>query len=67
MSKAVVASLNQETGALLDLLDRALTTKINEPIKFADLRTLNRTVRDAAVAYESRLEIFEDTKREDRL
>lgn len=60
-----IASLNREAGTLLDLLDAGLDTEINQPIKFAAIRSSSEATRKAAVTYESRLNAFEDAKREE--
>lgn len=64
-ASAEIVSLNREAGALLDLLDAGLGTKINEPIKFAGICSSSEATRKAAITYESRLDVFEEAKREE--
>jgi len=64
-ANAEIASLNQEAGTLLSLLDAGLDAKINEPIKFAYICSSSEATRKAAIAYESKLDAFEDAKREE--
>jgi hypothetical protein len=64
-ASAEIASLNKEAGTLLDLVDAGLDTKINQPVKFADIYSSSEATRKAAVSYEARLNTFENAKREE--